>query len=335
MSLRSTFKRLSVVAALVSLVPLAAVAAEPVTLTGASAYDANHIYNKTLERFASLVKQYYPGGEVKFVLHPNGELGEEADTFRIMSAGTSIDYGIVAVEHMTPYSKKAGFLGAPFLFKSIDAWKKAITEGDLQPIIDDVQTRAKVKILGLAGGESRNIISKKDITKLADLKDLRMRVQNDKVQQKAFSALGIRPALVAYLEIYNAIQSGVIDALENEPSTMAQMKFYEVAPNIYLTRHIITVRPLVFNKKTYDSLPPDLQKAIDRAGAEATAYGRELSLTESDGILKSLADQGKLKAIPITPADLKLMQDTVRPVVEDYAKSLGVEDVYQKLQTLD
>ncbi|MCS0503351.1 TRAP transporter substrate-binding protein [Ancylobacter mangrovi] len=306
-------------------------AQEKIVLHGASAYNKDHIFNRTMEKFAELTKKYY-GKPVEFVMHENGELGNEAGYFGLMTRGTSVDFAVVAPAHMTPISRSAGILDTPFLFKDVDQWKKAVSGDAFQPIIDDIEKRGHVKILGLGGGAERNILSKKPADDLAGLHGLKMRVQGTPIHAKAFAAVGIVPSVIAYNEIYNAIQSGVIDALENEASTNAQMRFYEVAPEVIRTRHIITVRPLVFNGATFDRLPPDLQAAIVKAGAEAAAWWRATESAEDAATLEKMAAEGKVRIHEFK--DREAMHEKVQPVIDAYAKELGAEDVLARIRAI-
>ena len=106
------------------------------------------------------------------------------------------------------------------------------------------------------------------------------------------------PTVIAYNEVYNAIQNGVINAGENEAAGVEAMKFYEVGPNLQMTQHAITIRPICFSGKTFKKLPPDLQAAILKAGKEAGAYGRQIESSEDTAKLDAMEKAGKLKRIP-------------------------------------
>jgi TRAP-type C4-dicarboxylate transport system substrate-binding protein len=140
------------------------------------------------------------------------------------------------------------------------------------------------------------------------------------------------PTVIAYNEIYNAIQNGVIQAGENEAAGVEQMRFYEVAPNLALTQHAITIRPLCFSGKTFKRLPADLQAAILKAGKEAGAYGRELESSEDARKLEALEKAGKLKRIPFAGRDR--MKQLVDPVMAAYAKDIGVEAILVQINAI-
>ena len=137
------------------------------------------------------------------------------------------------------------------------------------------------------------------------------------------------PTVIAYNEVYNAIQNGVISAGENEAAGVEQMKFYEVGPNLAMTEHAITIRPLCFSGKTFNKLPKDLQDAILKAGKEAGAYGRQIESSEDTAKLDAMEKAGKLKRIPF--ADRAKMQALVDPVMAAYAKEIGADAIHAKI----
>ena len=299
-----------------------------ITLHGAVQFADSHPYNQTLLKFEELTRQYY-GKPVEFVLHRNSELGLEKDYFAYMSQGLSVDYAIVSPSHMSTFAKSAPLMDMPFLFRDRDHWRKVLAAGILEPINQQVADSADVMIIGYAGGGVRNLIVNKPVHNMAELQGLKMRVMGAPIQTKTFQAIGAAPTVIAYAEIYNAIQTGVIDAAENEALGIEQMKFYEVGPYISKTAHAITVRPLCFSGKTFRRLPEDLQAAILRAGSEAAEYGREMESAADESRLESMEREGKLHIVPFADRDqlLKLTE----PVRREYAKEVGAEAILQQI----
>ncbi len=254
-----------------------AAGAATITLNGASQFDESHAFTKTMRKFEELVAEYYEGPEeLAFILHLDSELGLEKDYFAYMSQGISVDYAIVAPSHMSASSPMAPLMDMPMLFRDLDHWNHVLDGDALQPIADDIADKADVMIIGYAGGGTRNLIVDRPVETLDDLKGLPIRVMGAPIQTRIFQAFTTAPTVMAYSQVYGAIQSGVIDAAENEAAGIEQMRFYEVGPYIAKTEHAITVRPLCFSGKTFARLPEDLQVAILRAGKEAGAYGRAL-----------------------------------------------------------
>ena len=307
------------------------VRAETITLHGAVQFNDEHAFNKTLLKFEELVKKYY-GKPVNFVLHRNSELGTEKDYFAYLSQGISVDYAVVSPSHMSTFAKSAPLMDMPFLFRDLDQWHKVLDSDALKPIADEVAKRADVMILGYAGGGTRNLIVNKPVRNMQELKGLSIRVMGAPVQTKMFQAITTSPTVIAYTEIYNAIQTGVIQAAENEAAGLEQMKFYEVGPHISLTRHAITVRPVCFSGKTFRRLPKELQDAIVKAGREAGAYGRNLESSEDQARLQRLEKEGKLKTYVFADRDqlLKLAE----PIKQMYAKEVGAEDVLARINAI-
>ena len=135
--------------------------------------------------------------------------------------------------------------------------------------------------------------------------------------------------MIAYNEVYNAIQNGVIAAGENEAAGVEAMKFYEVAPHLNLTQHAITIRPICFSVKTLKTLPKDLQDAIFKAGKEAGDYGRSWNRARKTAKLDALEKAGKLKRVPFEDRDA--MKKLVDPVMAAYAKEIGAEGIFEKI----
>ena len=327
-SLRAALRCLTAAAAVIS---FAAAAQAPITLHGAVQFDDSHPFNKALLKFQELTVKYY-GKPVNFVLHRNSELGLEKDYFAYMSQGISVDYGIVSPAHMSTFAKAAPLLDMPFLFRDIAHWNKVLDSDAFQSIVDDVNKKADVMIIGYAGGGTRNIIANKPVSNMAELKGLSMRVMGAPIQTQMFNAIGAKPSVIAYNEVYNAIQTGVIQGAENESAGLNAMKFYEVGPHISQTQHAITVRPICFSAKTFRKLPPELQAAIVKAGVEAGKVGRDLESSADMALLQQLEKEGKLHIVAFK--DRAKLLELAEPVKQAYAKDIGATDILTKVNSI-
>ena len=305
--------------------------AQEITLHGAVQFPDEHVFTRTLVRFQELVSKY-SGKKINWVLHKNSELGLEKQYFEYMAQGKAVDYGIVSPAHMSTFSKAAPFIDAPFLFRDLDHWNKVLDADLLKPVADEVNQKAEVMLVGYAGGGTRNIFVNKPIKNLAEMKGLKVRVQGAPIWSKTFSAIGMSPTVIAYNEVYNAIQNNVIAAGENEAAGVEQMKFYEVAPHLSMTQHAITIRPICFSGKTFKKLDKSIQDAIIRAGKEAGAYGRQSESSEDELKLVALEKAGKLKRVPfVDAAQMKKLTD---PVMLEYAKEIGADGIYAKINAI-
>jgi TRAP-type transport system periplasmic protein len=324
-------------AAFAATILFAAVSAAPVqaqqviTLNGAVQFNDDHAFNKALLKFEELVKQYY-GKPINFVLHRNSSLGLEKQYFEYMAQGKAVDYAIVSPAHMSTFSRAAPFIDAPFLFRDLNHWNKVLDRDLLKPVADEIAEKADVMLIGYAGGGVRNIFVNKAVKNLAEIKGLKVRVQGAPIWSRTFQAAGMAPTVIAYNEVYNAIQNGVIAAGENEAAGVESMKFFEVAPHLAMTEHAITIRPICFSGKTFKTLPQDLQAAILKAGKEAGAYGRQVESSEDSQKLDALEKAGKLKRVPF--ADRAEMKKLVDPVMAAYAKEIGADKIYAEINAI-
>jgi TRAP-type transport system periplasmic protein len=306
-------------------------AQQVITLNGAVQFNDDHAFNKALLKFEELVKQYY-GKPINFVLHRNSSLGLEKQYFEYMAQGKAVDYAIVSPAHMSTFSRAAPFIDAPFLFRDLKHWNKVLDRDLLKPVADEIAEKADVMLIGYAGGGVRNIFVNKPVKNLAEIKGLKVRVQGAPIWSRTFQAAGMAPTVIAYNEVYNAIQNGVIAAGENEAAGVESMKFFEVAPHLAMTEHAITIRPICFSGKTFKNLPPDLQAAIVKAGKEAGAYGREIESSEDSKKLDALEAAGKLKRVPF--ADRAEMKKLVDPVMAAYAKEIGADKIFAEINAI-
>jgi len=298
-------------------------------LRGASMFDEEHAFTKTLRKFEELVGEKYDG-DVTFDLRLNGELGVESDYVTFLNQGVAIDYTILAPSNMAKFAPSIPLMDMPFLFRDLDHWNAVLSSDVLAPLEDELLEKADIKIVGYTGGGTRNLLSKTPVVTFDDLKGHKMRVMGAPIQAQIFQALTAAPSAIAYNEVYNAIQTGVIAGFENEAASIQNLKFYEVAPNLTLTRHSITVRPIVMSGKTFNSLPADLQAAVLEAGEEAGAYGRELESREDGVKLQEMVDAGQLTVSEFENRDKML--EMVKPVQDAYAAEIGASDLLEAVR---
>ncbi|MGO4906780.1 TRAP transporter substrate-binding protein [Pseudorhodobacter sp. W20_MBD10_FR17] len=308
---------------------LASTASAQTTLRGASMFDENHAYTKTLRKFADLVKENYDG-DVTFDLRLNGELGVESDYVTYLNQGVAVDYTILAPSNMAVFSPSIPLMDMPFLFRDLDHWNAVLSSDVLAPLEAELLEKADIKIVGYNGGGVRNILSAAPIHNMAELNGFRMRVMGAPIQAQIFAALTAAPSAIAYNEVYNAIQTGVIQGFENEAASIQNLKFYEVAPYLTLTQHAITVRPIVMSGKTFRALPEALQTAVLKAGKEAGEFGRELESREDGEKLQQMVDAKQITAIPFEGRDEMLKM--VVPVQDAYAAELGATDLLNAIR---
>ena len=302
------------------------------TLVGAVQFGEEHAFTKALRKFEEEAAAC-SGGSLAFDLHLNSELGLEKDYFENMSQGIAVDYGIVSPSHMSTFSQMAPLMDMPFLFRDLDHWSAVMEQDTLAPIAEDVLNQANVRLIGYAGGGTRQLIVDHPVTNMAELEGLPMRVMGAPIQTQIFEAINAAPSVIAYDEVYNAIQTGVIAAAENEAAGIEQMKFYEVGPHIAKTAHAITVRPLAFSNATFERLTPEEQQCILDAGLAGGEHGREIESTEDAQKLAAMEEQGLLTTHEFTERDQLL--ELAAPVQQAYAEELGAAEVLEAIRAVE
>lgn len=293
-------------------------------LVGAVQFNEDHAFTKALRKFEEVAGEC-SGGSLTFDLHLNSEVGLEKDYFENMAQGIAVDYAVVAPSHMSTFSQMAPLMDMPFLFRDLEHWEAVMDADALAPIAEDVLEKANVRLIGYAGGGTRQLIANRPITTMEELEGLPMRVMGAPIQTRIFEAINAAPSVIAYAEVYNAIQTGVIDAAENEAAGIEQMKFYEVGPHISKTAHAITVRPIAFSNATFERLTPEEQACVLEAGKVAGEYGRQIESSEDAKKLAEMEAAGLLTTHEFTERD-KLLE-LAEPVKRAYAEELGALEV--------
>jgi len=293
-----------------------------VTLRGASQYGDGHVVTRTLQRFEELVRQYY-GKPVQLALQNDASRGLERQYFAAMSLGGDVDYAIVAPVHMRETSAMAQLIEAPFLFRDAAHWNAALDSGALKPLVDEIAAKAGVRIIGFAGGSTRNFVARSPVATTGDLRGLKIRALGAPVWGTAFTAIGMEPTSILSSALRAALESGKVGIVEAEAIGLEATRLYEVAPYLIPTTHSFVIRPICISEKTFKTLPAELQQAILKAGTDAAAFGRKFEQVEDAIRLDGLVSDGKLKRVPLdNRAALKALAD---PVLATYAKEIGAE----------
>jgi TRAP-type C4-dicarboxylate transport system substrate-binding protein len=304
---------------------------KPLHLVGATQLPSDYVFYKTLVVFKDKVLQYYQK-PIEIDLHHSGEIGTEKDFIEFMIQGVSVDFAVSAPSWAATFDQKVSFLDPPFLYRDLEHWEKTLsTRTAFKPIEDDLMKKG-LRILGYGGGGTRNLILRKSVKNLQEASTVLLRVMSSPLQTKIFNAVGMKATPLDYLEVYNAIKTGVIEGLENEAAALMSMKFYEVAPFVIQTRHAITVRPLWMSEKSFQRYPKDLQDVILKAGAEAAKFHRDTESKDDAEALIAMEKKGMITLVPFLES--AEMQRRAEPVLMEYAAELGAADVLKAVKAI-
>ena len=271
------------------------------------------------------------GGKHKVDLFPNSQLGSEEDTVNNAAMGT-LDFSVVAINNITPFSPTVGILTLPYVIQSLDEAKK-LTQGEIgKELTENTLRDANVRIVGWAYSGFRVLTnSKRPVKTLADLQGLKIRVPKNEIMIATYQSWGINPTPMAWSETFTALQQGVVDGQDNPYITVSAMKFNEVQKYITNLRYVFSLEPLVVSESMFKRQPADVKKAILDAGAEATEHSfKYLQDTESK-IKKDLVAKG-MQIVEPADGEKEFIAKATSTVWPKFYKSIGGKDKLDKVQ---
>ena len=308
---RSTFTRALVAIAAAATLPLAA-QAQAVKLTlGHGAAPGNPRHEASL-KFAELVKAK-TSGRVEVQVAPSAQLGDDAAMVTALRTG-ALDLSANSQGAVAGAVPEYAAYGMPFLFSSpAQAFK--LLDGPLGRELADRSAEKGLVLLGTWDNGIRHMTnSKRAITRVEDMKGLKMRTPPDAVLVDIMQSLGAEAQQIKFAELYVALQQGVVDGQENPLVNIHASKLYEVQKHLALTNHQFQMTPLLASKRTWDRLNAADRKALTEAAAEATVLQRKLSQEADDKLLAEL----KAKGVQVTIVDKSLFAKATAKVDEKW-----------------
>jgi len=258
-------------------------------------------------------------GKVDVKLFPNSQLGGERDAIEGISLGT-IDMGVITNAPISGFVPQFQILDLPFIFKdSAQAYK--VLDGPFgQSLLKRLETRG-IKGLGFSEGGFRHMLNNvRPIKTPDDVKGVKFRVMESPTYIGMFKALGSNPTPMAWGETFTAVQQKTIDGLEIPIPVIYQNKYFEVTKYLSLTNH--TYSPLIFmiSMKTWDKLPPDIQKAIVDSVKEAIPVQRSKNTQNINELLGEL----KAKGMAVNNVDNpEAFKEKVKPMYKEFEAKIG------------
>ncbi|HZI84865.1 MAG TPA: TRAP transporter substrate-binding protein [Casimicrobiaceae bacterium] len=325
--------KLSYLAAAVLALALAAPAAaqQPIVIKFSHVVAVDTPKGKGAERFKQLAEERTKG-RVKVEIYPNSSLFKDGEEMEALQLGS--------VQILAPSLAKFGPLGVrdfevfdlPYIFDNYDELHK-VTEGKVgKDLFKKLESKG---IVGLAYWDNgfKDMSANKPIRMPGDYKGLKMRIQSSKVLGDEMKALGAIPQVMAFSEVYQALQTGVVDGTENPPSNFYTQKMQEVQKYLALTNHGYLGYAVIANKKFWDGLPADIRSALDSAMKDATKYANDIAKKENDDAIEAVKKSGKTEIISLTDAEKAAMKKALAPVHKENESRVGkavIEEVYKE-----
>jgi C4-dicarboxylate-binding protein DctP len=307
------------VAALALIGPAAA--DDPIVIKFSHVVATNTPKGLAAEKFKELAEKY-TAGKVKVEVYPNSQLYKDKEELEALQLG--------AVQMLAPSNSKFGPIGVrefevfdlPYILPDLPMLRK-VTDGPLgAKLLKLLDAKGMTGLAYWDNGFKMMSANKKLVTP-ADYKGLKFRIQSSKVLEAQFRSLGAIPQVMAFSEVYQALQTGVVDGQENTWSNIYTQKMHEVQKFITVTNHGYIGYVVVTNKKFWDGLPADIRAQCEKAMKEATAYGNGQSAKENDDALAEVKKSGKSEIVTLTPEQDAAMRKAMEPVYNDVATRVG------------
>ncbi len=280
---------------------------------------------KGAQRFKELVEERSKG-TIKVEVYPNSQLYKDKEELEALQLGS--------VQMLAPSLAKFGPLGVkefevfdlPFVFKDTEAFRN-VTGG---PVGWNLFSKLEPKgIKGLAYWDNGfHIMSaNKPLHHVADFKGLKMRIQSSKVLDAQMRALGAIPQVMAFSELYQGLQSGVVDGTEGVPSNFYTQKIYEVQKHMTISNHGHLAYAVIVNKKFWEGLPPEARKILELSIRDATVYANAIAATENTQAFEKIKASGKTTIYTLTPEETNEWKKALMPVHKEMESRVGKETI--------
>jgi C4-dicarboxylate-binding protein DctP len=320
-ALLSTVVSLAIAAA----IPGLALAQAPIVLKFSHVVASDTPKGKGAERFKELAEKYTKG-RVKVELYPNSTLYKDKEELEALQLG--------AVQMLAPSLAKFGPLGVkefelfdlPYIFPNKDVLYR-VTEGPVgQSLFKKLEPKG---ITGLAYWDNgfKVMSSNKPMQVPTDFRGMKMRIQSSKVLDAQMRALGANPQVMAFSEVYQALQTGVVDGTENPPSNLYTQKMHEVQKHVTLSDHGYLGYAVIVNKKFWDNLPPEVRNQLSMAMKDSTKYANAIAQQENERALDMVKKSGKTTIYALTPQQKAQWRAALLPVHKDMEGRIGRETI--------
>jgi len=301
--------------------PMIARAQAPIVIKFSHVVALDTPKGKAAEQFKKLAEERTKG-RVKVEVYPNSTLYKDREEVEALQLGS--------VQMLAPSLAKFGPLGVreyevfdlPQIFDSYAELHK-VTEG---PIGTAMFKKLESKgITGLAYWDNgfKVMSANKMLRKPEDMKGLKVRIQSSKVLEAQIRAVGGIPQVMAFSEVYQALQTGVVDSQENTWSNIYTQKFHEVQKYIAVTDHGYIGYAVIVNKKFWDGLPADIRTALEGAMKDATKYANEIAQKDNDDAMEAVRKSGKTEIIKLTPDEKKAWKSAFVKVHKEMEERVG------------
>ena len=271
-------------------------------------------------KFKELAEKALPG-KVEVQVFPNSQLFGDGKEMEALLLG---DVQIIApsLAKFGKYTKKLQIFDLPFLFDDIEAVDRFQASPDGQALLNSM-TKKGITGLGYLHNGMKELSANTKLSMPSDAKGLKFRIQSSDVLEAQFKAVGGNPQKLAFSEVYQALQTGVVDGTENPWSNIYSKKFYEVQKYIMESDHGVLDYMVITNTKWWDGLPADIRKGLKTAMDESIAYGNKVAYTEALGFKDKIIAAKQAEVVPMTKEQKAAWRTAMKPVWKKFEGEIG------------
>ena len=283
------------------------------------------------DKFKELCEKYSEG-KIQVNIYGGGQLGSEQDNVQGCSTNM-IQMSTMAVNNVTPFAPAVGFMTLPYMFPKIEDAYKLFKHPFMDKLNDKIVATANVRAVSwLVGGYRVFTNSKKEVSAVADLKGLTIRVPKNEIMIQAYKAWGVNPVPMAWTETFNALQQKVVDGQDNPHIVNTASKFYEVQKYITNIHYILWTGPCIMSETFYQKLPDDLKAVVNKAAKEAAEFEWQWVAEKEAAALQECLDHGMVMT---EPADgEKEWIEKGRSIWPKFYDSVGGKDIVDQIMDI-
>jgi C4-dicarboxylate-binding protein DctP len=269
-------------------------------------------------------------GRVKVEVYPNSQLYKDREELEALQLG--------AVQMLAPSVSKFGPLGVrkfevfdlPYMFPDEKSLERVV-EGPVGTGLFNLLEPKGITGLAYWFNGFKEFTANKPLKKLDDFKGMKIRIQSSKVLEGEIKAFGAIPQVMAFSEVYTALQQGVVDGEENTPSNKYTQKMHEVQKYMTISDHGVVMYAVVVNKKFWDGLPPDIRKSLNDAMAESTRYVWQIAKQENDDAVAKIRAAKTTEIYALPAAEKAVWRKAMLPLYQEYEGVVG-KDTLQAIE---
>ncbi len=271
-------------------------------------------------KFKELAEKKLPG-KVQVQVFPNSQLFGDGKEMEALLLG---DVQILApsLAKFGKYTKKLQIFDLPFLFKDIHAVDRFQASKEGQSLLNSMEKKGIIGFGYLHNG-MKQLSANKPLGSPEDAKGLKFRIQASDVLEAQFKAVGGNPQKIAFSEVYQALQTGVVDGAENPWSNIYSKKFHEVQNYIMESNHGVLDYMVIANAKWWNGLPADVKKGLSEAMKESIAVGNKVAMEEDKAFRAKVIADKKARLLPMSEDHLNQWRAAMKPVWKKFEGDIG------------